>query len=80
MASTTADTATTAACSLRELGQQHAAASRAEQGLATPAEDVTQLRRLVAILDYEHPERRTAPKPRYTASARRSHGTSNGAK
>lgn len=78
MASTTAVTATTAALSLRELGRLHAAASRAEQGLPTPAEDVTQLRRLAAILDHVPADDRIAPRRRRTAPATRLAGTSRG--
>lgn len=79
MASITADQATPAALSLRDLGKAHAAESRAQAGLATPAEDVTQLRRLVAILDYVPDDGWTARRRRRTAPANRSRGTSRGA-
>lgn len=81
MASTTADTATTAALSLRELGRRAAAESRAQQGLDTPTTDITQLRQLARILDHDVPgDVRTAPRRRRTVPAARSRGTSGRAK
>lgn len=51
-------------------------AERAAQGLPTPCDDLSALRRLAAILDHEPPVVSTAPRRQRTARAVGERGTS----